>query len=242
MPVQSGKDITVKTGNLRIMLVGGHGTGKSHFASTCPGPIRLFDFDGHALVYKGADFDYSQYPTSFKGWNLFEKDFGELKRTFIDKKYKTVVWDSTTTMTDLAMEYAMMLDPARSSTKGPVWNVHYQMVRNLVEGKIRQLLELDANIILISHIDKIKDTEGAVIGLEPLLTGQLSEKIPCLFGEVYYTSTRQVKGETQYQMQTVCQGMLKARSIIRGRYKLLPDFIPNDYGKLIEQATKQGGK
>jgi len=168
----------------------------------------------------------------------FEKDLLQLRK---DCKYKTVVVDSTTTMTDLAMERALMLDPKRSPTGGPIWNVHYQMVRNLVEGKLRQIVSLPANVIVLSHIDiKRDESTGAIIDIGPLLTGQLSEKVPGYFDEVYYATTRREKSVTQWYLQTVPIGLTKARSILSGKEHRLPDFVPNDWQAIMKYIEKGG--
>jgi len=190
------------------------------------------------LTYAGKDFDYETYDMNWQSWVKFEKDLLRLRK---DCKYKTVVVDSTTTMTDLAMERALMLDPKRSPTGGPIWNVHYQMVRNLVEGKLRQIVSLPANVIVLSHIDiKRDESTGAIIDIGPLLTGQLSEKVPGYFDEVYYATTRREKSVTQWYLQTVPIGLTKARSILSGKEHRLPDFVPNDWQEIMKYIEKGG--
>ncbi len=234
----SAKNVETSTQHLKIMVVGSYGTGKSTFAASAPTPGFVFDFDGHILTYAGKDFDYETYKITWQDWVKFEKDLLQLRK---DCKYKTVVVDSTTAMTDLAMERALMLDPKRSPTGGPIWNVHYQMVRNLVEGKLRQVVSLPANVIVLSHIDiKRDESTGAIIDIGPLLTGQLSEKVPGYFDEVYYATTRREKSVTQWYLQTVPIGLTKARSILSGKEHRLPDFVPNDWQAIMKYIEKGG--
>ncbi len=230
----SAKDISVSTEFLKVMSVGEPGTGKSVFASTFPTPGYVFDFSGGIIGYRGLDFDYDQFSLGPAGWVAFEKRLTELKKEVAESKYITVVVDDLSGMTDLAMERSMQLDPKRNPAGGPLWNVHYQMVRNLMEGRLRQILELKANIVFIAHLNVIRDEEsGNIIGVEPLLTGQLSTRIPGYFDEVYYHSVRKEGSETKWVVQTVPIGWNRARSRLSGKQRLLPDLVENDYNEVI---------
>jgi hypothetical protein len=251
---QNAQDVTPDTEYNKIFLTGDYGTGKSAFAQSCPTPGYVFDFDDRIMSYRNKDFDYDTFSLSAAGWAEFEKVLREVKKDVEDKKYETVVVDSTTTMTDIAMERALQLDPKRSATGGPIWNVHYMMVRNLMEGKLRQIINFHCNVIVIAHLNIVQDQEtGAVLGVEPLLTGQLSQMIPGYFGEVYLSFTRQVapkkqgdKPETVYYLRTVPRGHYKARSVLSGIERLLPDELPNNYNALVsaykESINKKGGE
>jgi len=234
----SAKDVTISTEYLKIMSVGHPGSGKSIFASTFPTPGFVFDFAGGILSYRGLDFDYEQYELSPAGWVKFEKDLVTLRNAVKEGKYKTVILDDLSAMTDMCMERAMQLDPKRSPSNGPLWNVHYMLVKNLMEGRLRQVLNLDTNIIFIAHLDIEKDQEtGNIVDVRPMLTGQLGVRIPGYFDEVYYHSTRKEGSETRWVVQTIPVGWNKARSRLSGKERLLPDYIDNDYNVLMDYLT-----
>lgn len=233
----SAKDVTIQSERLKCMVVGTFGTGKSVFASTFPTPGFVFDFDEGIYTYSGKDFDYEQYGTDWKGWVKFEKDLLKVSKEL--DKYKTIIVDSTSSMTDLAMERAMNLDPKRSPSNGPLWNVHYGIVKNLIEGKLRQIIGFNTNLVVTSHIDIVRDEQtGAIVGITPMLTGQLREKIPGAFQEVYYASTKRVQNKTEWVLQTVPIGYTKARSRLSGIPHKLPDFMPNDYNAVMNLLSK----
>lgn len=227
----SALDVTVTSEYLKMMLVGESGTGKSTFAASSPTPGFVFDFGKEILSYRGKDFDYEQYDVSPQGWTKFERNFIQLKKEIKEeKKYKTVIVDNLSAMSDLCMEKALQLDPKRSTTNGPLWNVHYGMVKNLMEGKLRQFLNLNCNLIFIAHLSTLTDEDGAVIGVEPSLTGKLSVDIPAYFNEVLYHINRKVDGETKWLIQTVPIGRNHGRSRASGVEGLLPSILKNDYG------------
>lgn len=230
----SAKDVTVDTQFLKVMLVGDPGTGKSTCAGSFPTPGYIFDFSGGIVGYRGLDFDYDQFSMSPIGWVEFEKALVQVRKDVKEGKYKTVVVDDLSGMTDLAMERSLQLDPKRNPAGGPLWQVHYGMVKNLMEGRLRQILDLDCNVVFIAHLTVIKDeNSGTIVGVEPMLTGQLSTKIPGYFDEVYYCSTVKREGELKWIVQTVPVGFNKSRSRISGKQHLLPDYMDNDYAEIM---------
>ena len=244
---KSAKDVTIDTEWWKFFLTGDYGTGKSIFGSTCPTPGFVFDADDTMQSYRDLDFDFETLPLTAAGWVLFEKTVREVKQDVFAGKYITVVLDSTTSLTDIAMERALQLDPRRTPEGGPIWNVHFMMVRNLIEGKLRQIISWPCNVVVIAHLYIEKDEKtGAIIGIEPLLTGQLSQMIPGYFGEVYCSFSRQVASKVQgkppdtvYYLRTVPRGYYKARSRLSGVAKLLPDEIPNNFDALVKAYNKR---
>jgi len=233
--IQNTSAMTPETSLIKLLVTGDAATGKSIFASGFPTPGFLFDLDRGALTYRGQDWDFCNYDMTSQSWVQFEKDVLEVTKAVKDLKYKTVVLDSTTALTELAMERALQLDPKRSPSGGPLWNSHYAIVKNLVEGKLRQLLNLPVNIVIIAHLNIIKDEEtGAVSNVLPLLTGQLAVKIYTYFDEIYCAFSRMKDSKVEYYLRTVPRGLYKARSRISGKSRLLPDEIPNEYSAILK--------
>lgn len=237
--MKSAKDLTVELDFIKAYVLGGYGTGKSVFASTFPQPGYVFDFDQGAKTYRSGDWYYDTIPLTWKGWMDFEKIHKEVKAEVEKGRFKTVVLDSTTSMTDCAMARALQIDPKRSPEGGPIWNVHYQIVKNLMEPKLRDIISFPCNIVFTGHWNIQTDPKtGNIISIDPLLTGQLSSKLPGYFDEVYAAFTRQKAGKEEYVIRTVTRGYYKARSRISGVYRLLPDEIPNNYDALLTYAKE----
>jgi len=233
----SAKDVTVTTEWIKVFSVGDSGSGKSIFASSFPTPGFIFDFGKEIISYRGLNFDYEQYDLSAQGWGKFERDYVTVKKAVEEKKYLTIVIDNLSAMTDVCMEKALQLDPKRSLTGGPLWQVHYAMIKNLMEGRLRQILNLNCNLIFIAHLDTLKDEEGAVIGVEPSLTGKLSVDIPAYFDDVFYHTVRKEGGFTKWYVQTIPIGRNHGRSRSSGKARLLPDLVENDYNEIMAYLT-----
>ena len=247
MPIQSARNIDLNISRLNIYGIGPYGTGKSVFASTFPTPGFVFDFDQRINSYRGKDWDYVTIPLSAKGWVEFETAYREVQKLCNEGKYKTVILDSTSSMTDCAMERALQLDPKRSPEGGPVWNVHYQIVKNLMEPKLHGILALPQsvnNVIMLGHWKVTTDQRtGNILSLDPLLTGNLSEKVPGYFDEVYSFFCDMKEGKEHYYFRTITRNFYKSRSTISGAYGLLPKEIPNNYTAfkkcLLEAVEKE---
>jgi len=223
----------------KFFVCGDFGTGKSEFAATFPTLPKkgfVFNFDKKIATYsRYPGWDYVEYPLTAAGWAQFEKDEKDVAKLVAAGEYLSVIIDSTTAMADMATERSLQLDPKRSPTGGPIWNVHYQMVRNLMEGKLRGFLNYNCNLVVIAHLDIKTDSEtGAIIGIEPLLTGQLSVRIPGYFEEVYCSFSRTVGEKTTWYLRTIPRGYYKARSTMSGVMGLLPAELPNNYHAVIK--------
>ena len=235
----SAKEITPEIPK-RILSLGNYGTGKSVFASSFPTPGFVFDIDDGIQIYRGKDFDYETYTLSPQSWLQFEKDVNRVIKETNEGKYKTIVVDSTTVLAAIAMEKALQIDPKRSNTGGPLWNVHFSMVKNLIEGQLRKILTLSskAYVVVIGHLHIVQDAEtGSIIDITPLLPGALSENFPGNFSEVYCHFSRKKEGKTEYYLRTAPKGFYRARSRVSGVEGLLPEEVRNDF-TFIETTLK----
>lgn len=241
--MKSAKDVSVETEFFKCYVVGDPGTGKSVFGATFPTPGYVFNFDNKMAAYRGLDFDYETFDLDAKGWITFEKEIIEVRKKVTEGYYKTIILDSSTSMTDLAMARSLQLDPRRDPTGGPLWNVHFQMVKNLMEGRLRQILGMPCNVVMMGHLDiKTNQETGAVIAVEPLLTGQLSNKIPGYFDEFYHTNVKVKDGKSIFRLQTVAKGFLKARSGLKGIEDYLDDYVPNNYPAIVKMVRDNMAK
>lgn len=232
----NAKDIQLTVDNINFFVAGGVGSGKSFFASTFPTPGFVFDFDKQITVYRGLDFDYEQYDMTSAGWLKYTKDLSLIVK---DKKYKSLITDSTTSLQAIAMERALAINPSRNEAGGAKNDVHYSLMRCLIEGELRKLLSYIGYKVVIAHMEADKDREGNLTGYHPLLVGALKTIMPSFFGEILYAQRRNLDNKLAYVLQTVNLGYYNARSNLSGRQKLLPDFVPNDFNSIMKLLTER---
>lgn len=226
----------------KVFIMGDVGTGKSVFAATFPRPMYVFNFDSRIQTYledKPDELTYSDYGVTGKDWAAFETELRIVAKEAEEGKYKTIVADSTSTMNALALARSMQIDPKRSAIGGAIWNVHFQMRKDLVESKLNAIRLLPANIVLAGHLQAVYDSEGNLINFEPLLGGQAKISVPANFDEIFITMVKTVKGKPKYIARTAPKGMYAARSTFSGVKGRLPLEIPNNYNELLKYKTKE---
>jgi hypothetical protein len=105
--------------------------------------------------------------------------------------------------------------------------------------RLNNILTFPTNIVVCGHWKVTTDQKtGAILSVDPLLTGDLSEKIPGYFDEVYTAVTQMKDGKENYYIRTVTRGFFKARSRVSGPYRLLPDMILNTYPNLLKHMEE----
>jgi len=229
--------------NIKILLFGESGSGKTCFASNFPGPTHYYDFDlkvGSVNSFnKNIDhITFDQYPLDKSdpggAGKRFNHDMGELKKLAVKGEfpYKTIVIDSLTTLSDRLMEHIMRENPGvkRTPTKlaqAPALQ-DYGMFRIFMKQFIAEILALPCNIIMVAHVEIIKDETTGQLLRVPMLTGKLAKELVIYFEEVYYAYVEGEGSSRKYMLQTQADKKFNCRSQ-RG----LPPTIGLDYNELI---------
>jgi hypothetical protein len=229
-------------GNLKLLLYGDSGAGKTSFLAGMPGPVHVADFDGkmlsaaeflrHTNAAQLVNVSYENY-SAMSGPRMaadqFNFDMGQAKKTK-PFPYKTLCLDSLTTFNDASMQYLIKANPGvikRVSTQGvqlPVLQ-DFGMARIWFKAVIGELLSLPCNVVVTAHIQVEKDEATGRILRTPMMTGKLAKELPIYFGEVW-RCYRDDKGEHWAQTQTDSQ--YTCRSQIPG----LPNPVKLDWAEI----------
>jgi len=226
--------------NLKVLVLGSYGTGKSFFAKSFPEPIYLLDFDKGAISYQGRkvyvpDYLTQNLPIQQKFMSM-EKDIDLLiQNQHPEGQFSTIVLDSLTTFLKEAMELA--LATKRSPDGLPQWNVHYAMVKVYTDRLIERLRRFQGHICVICHLEYIRNEMTGEILAVPSVTGNLKTYIPALFDEVYFTEIATRGGKVEYTINLAPKGFMRARSRLRAVYPEIPDTLPNSFDS-IQQYIK----
>jgi len=234
--------------NIKILLFGESGVGKTCFASKFPGPTHYYDFDLKVGSVKSFTQDighitYDQYPASKtnpgEAGQRFNDDMGKLKQlaTSGDFPYKTIVIDSLTTLSDRIMSYLMKSNPGikRVITQGaqaPALQ-DYGVFRIFMKQFIAEILSFPCNVVMIAHIDIVKDENTGQLLRVPMLTGKLAKELPIYFEEVYYAYVEGEGTTRKHMLQTQSDRKFNCRTQ-RG----LPAKLELDYNKLVLELNK----
>lgn len=230
--------------NIKLLLFGDSGCGKTCFASTFPGPIHFYDFDlkvSSAASFlkeqeKIQDISYDQYPLNKtnmgEAGRTFNYDLGKLKEN-ANFPYRTIVIDSLTTCADRLMEYLMAENKGikRNVTKGaqaPALQ-DYGLFRIFMKQFIGEVLSFPCNVIFTAHIDVKTDEQTGRILRQPMLPGKLASELNIYFEEVYRAYVEGDSDKRRYVAQTQADRSFNCRSQRR-----LPFIIPLTYESLVK--------
>lgn len=235
----------IKTGDtvptsLSILIYGDYGTGKSRLAASLPQPGYLLDFDDCAIDYsKGQwwreDAIYNKTSPVATRWQVLRQELQNLQTGAVrGQDFKSLVLDSTTSLSRLALEYAMALNKSRGPDGGPIWNVHRAMAKNLVEEVIGGVLAFPGIKCVIAHPEITKhEITGEIIG-QLNLPGKLTAEVPAMFDEVWVSVATKTKEGITYEVSFVPVGFYKARSRLRGLFNSKAQTAPNDFNIIVD--------
>jgi hypothetical protein len=218
------------TDNLRVALIGAPGSGKTALAATFPDPA-FADLDyGLKTVrapwfrkkYPGVDLSRIRYETFsdernsygvFKTARAYWDMVDWLNKQVSDPEVKTLVIDSATTLSNLAMHVGLELNKASGRSKTLTSQTTMKAIlptmadfgseMNLVEQLFDQLTALDKNIVVIFHERVESSDSGATLRLDPQITGsKLRAKFGRWFDEVWYLDVKGMGEKRTRVLQT----------------------------------------
>lgn len=234
---------------LKVFVMGEPGTGKTVGASSFPGPIKFFDFDGKISsaysFWKKRDpsrleqIDYEDCtPKDEKGTSFLEmnRTLGEIKKEFQETgklAYKTLVIDSMTTMSqemlNWLVHYETGIKRSRDIKSRKVPGMQdYMIFLPTFREFINLILTLPWNVVCTGHITVDKDELTGEIHRSAAIPGKMSKQLPIYFEEVYVSFAKDGK----YVVQTQADYKYPCRSQLQGVPKEIP-FVYSELEKYI---------
>lgn len=234
----------VKTdGNLKILLYGPAGSGKTCFAASLPTPILYLDFDDKvdsaALFHKKDQARLDAIDVRRLAAGLSQNPISELEKIVTNElipqqkagamQYKTLVLDSLTTFSSATLKYIVDTNPGikRVPSKQGLQPTmqDYGILKREFEKLIPGLLSLQMNVIMLGHVSTERDDLTGEIVRGVMLDGSFGKSLPIYFKEVW---TTKVDDKGQFWAQTKSDGKFPCRSQIPG----LPNPMKLSYEEL----------
>jgi len=207
-----------------ILLLGDTGAGKTSQFLTLPGRKYMHIFDPNALrSLRGYDVDYDEFlPTPIraamqslskeKGGDIqtrgsseayldFERGFNaRLESGFFDD-YDWIGFDSATMLLELMMDRILTINERLGQwPHEDDWGPQMIAFTNIC----RTVTGLNKNIFVTGHMHDKQNRKTKVTSRVPMMTGQLTQKIPLLFSDIFgCDSTLDMKKVQTYQLYTV---------------------------------------
>jgi hypothetical protein len=208
--------------NMKILVCGPPGSGKTCFALGAPGPIRVWDFDNKvnsAAAWYANDkarleqIDVLQLGQRLDGVDPIVEINKDIKETLIpaqrgESKYKTLVIDSATTFSSAVLSHIVKTNPGIKrvgSAQGVQPGMQdFGILKREFARLIPSLLTLPMNVIMTAHIQTDRSDLTGEIVRSPLMDGSFSQQLPIFFEEVFRVYMKdgkpyaQTKSDQQY--------------------------------------------
>lgn len=217
------KRIVNKLSQIKIWIYGAPFSGKTTLANNFPDALML-NTDGNINSFDSPfvrirdELDGRQ---TIKAWVIFKRTIEELKQ---GSDYKTIVVD----LVEDVYEYCRLYCYEKLGIEHESDNSFkaYDYVRNEFLNVMKSLVNLNYNIVLISHEDTSKDitkrSGDKITAIKPNITEKLANKLAGMVDLVGRVTNRQL---SFYSDEVVFGG---------GRIKLNKTEIPLDFNALID--------
>lgn len=233
------------TDNMKVLIYGNSGVGKTCAACSWPTPILYLDFDNKvdsaAAFYSADKKRLEEIEVRDLSAKLDQDPIEELLR-IIDKelipqqkagamKYKTLVVDSLTTFSAAVLAHIVKTNPGvkRVITKqGQQPGMQdFGILKREFARLIPGILSLPMNVIMLAHIKVDRDETTGELVRGPHMDGSFASELPVYFKEVYrmYVEGKKYLAQTQSDVRYNC----------RTQIPRLPETIELKYDNLIKE-------
>ena len=235
--------------DLKIMLAGGTGSGKTHLCGTYTrGPIHFYMIDkgGEVTLRKlvkdrpeGSPMTVDRLSDSSINlldiWTKIQQDEKDGLFDYLAENNGIAIFDSVTNMAikgkkEIAKTCGVTPPTIgkRTDKKYKFSFHHWDQIESWLSTVVGMIQDLPCAAIATIHLMTMTDKEGAVICRKPLLQGSMRDKIDIDFTEVYLCDTK--KGKHQIYMQK--KGKFDAKSKAFSCYRLeniTMDYLADSY-------------
>jgi hypothetical protein len=228
--------------SFNALIYGGLGSGKTAVLRTCRKPLLVHSFDpggcktlkdyidaGDVIADTRFEVEDPKKPSVFKLWDT---EYARLKQMKFFDHIGTFALDSLTTFAQAALNAVMHKAGRAGGT--PQQNDWFPQMC-LIENAIKDFLSLPCDIILTGHDAMTKDEVTGKVMKDVMITGKLVRRLPLLFDEIYYASTKETSKGSSYSLLTQKTSTYQARTRI-GRFGKFEQYEEPDIKKLLKKA------
>jgi hypothetical protein len=230
-------------GMLRALIYGVSGVGKTYSLRTARRPIHIDSFDPNGTqsvddciqagwIYADTRYEIED-PRKPTAWKLFDSEIHRRYREGYFEHISTYATDLTS-MSAAAMNQVL----AEANRHGGVPQQNDWLPQmNKLENAIRFLMSMPCDIVILAHVNTVKDEIIGKLHYSPMITGKLMVRIPLMFSEIWVALTKESADGLQYRWLTQAAGSYTARTRL-GKGGLFQKYEECDFKKLLKKANK----
>lgn len=195
IPIESASDAVSR---LSMLLWGQSGAGKTSWACSAPGKKLLINFDPDGFKSVAHRDDVDVLDLSDKGHKILEQFRGDdpLNLSRVIEKYDTVILDSVTSLSQLALERGVAL-AAANSNKGQPATLEFPGLQGYgarttvsvaaLKSLLRVTGRFNKHFIAITHEDDPeKDDKGVTLYISMMLGGKIKNNVALQISEIWF--------------------------------------------------------
>lgn len=233
--------------NIKILVCGPPGTGKTCFAAGFPYPMLVLDFDSKinsaAAWYASDQARLDGIEVRALGKKLDGSDpIADMNKIITEElipqqkngtmKYKTLVIDSCTTFSNAVLQHIVKTNPGVkrvASAQGVQAGMQdFGILKREFARLIPGLLSLPMNVVMTAHIKTDRSELTGEIIRSPIMDGSFSQELPIYFEEVYRVFMKDGKPYAQTKSDSYYD-------FCRSQIPKLPNPVELKYENLIKR-------
>lgn len=229
----------------KILLLGGYGSGKTHFIGTAPKPALVYSFDkGYDTVAMTPGIRVVSVLEASRqkpeGWTDFRRRWQQTLKgesyTWPDgrtERYQTIALDGLGFLGDMCMNYYQYM--GQNVDKKATYTQYQQILEN-VSDIVNDALRI-AEFVICTTLIKVEKDEltGEVLSL-PAMTGSIRDSIGAKFDAVFYMyADKKPNGDEVFSAKTVGGYREKAKIRLPSdiRSVVAPTLVDPDLGEIL---------
>ena len=221
--MKNAGDLTYTNQNLKLLLVGGAGAGKTTQFRTLPGRTFMYIFDPNAerSLVGAANIDYEIFnvemldlgvkplsnkikgdfgrPDEPRTYTAWEAHYEEAIESAFFMPYDFIGFDSLTTFADVVMDRVQYLN-GRLGRHPEIADYTAQMA--LITNVFRVLTSMGKGLIATGHEKPRTEEVTKRTEYMPMLTGELRVRLPLLFTDILYLYNETIGDSIIYEART----------------------------------------
>ena len=211
--------------NVRLLVYGAAGAGKTSLIPTLPSPLVL-SAEGGLLSIKGADVPFIE----IKSMDDLKEAYQWLTESEEAAQFKSVALDSISEIAEVVLtaEKATAKDPRQA----------YGALQDQMQMIIRAFRDLPGKHVYFSaKMEKAQDETGRILYAPSMPGNKLAQQLPYFFDEVLALRVeKDAEGVPQRALMCASDGLWSAKD----RSGRLDTWEPADLGAVIEKIMGEG--
>jgi phage nucleotide-binding protein len=182
-------EVKINEVDLKVVMYGLAGTGKTDLLRYFPRPLKLYDFDNkyHPLIGH-KDIHVEQYimNTNEESKQIIPKFWRDVQKDKKEGKYATYAFDSITALNRCLERWSVVMSGKGKDPGDRATLQEYGDIKRWYNTFFPSLLNMPGNVVLLAHEQTKSTAKGDVLSIRPLITGSMGDELSSIFPHTFH--------------------------------------------------------